>query len=338
MDRKLITKGHKLGIKYTARAITKFRRENSSRAFLLVGTCWSSPSTNMALFRKIKLPQLAGKGKSGNYIDAKIHRFDCNKLPVKQRIGQGGYGDVYTTEYRLPGDTTTTTVVVKKMLQVLDQEERKLFFKEITLLNELQHRNVVEFKAVCCQPPAMMLEYVFFNFKQFGQDVRVSTLSDFLLKIDEFQCKEFHGLVNHAVMEIVEGLAYLHSKKIAHRDLKPTNILISNQHYAELSDDVEITQQYNSRPIACKLADFGESRSLLIQTQSFLATKTTNVDRGMVMYMAPEILLNKLLISGASIADLLLADIWALGMIFFCMINPSLKYPFRSEIDRKSVV
>ena len=134
-------------------------------------------------------------------------------------------------------------------------------------------------------------------------------------------------------MEIVEGLAYLHSKEIAHRDLKPTNILISNQHYAELSDDEEITRQYNSRPIACKLADFGESRSLLIQTQSFLATKTTNVDRGTVTFMAPEILLNKLPISGASIADLLLADIWALGMIFFCMINPSLKYPFCSEIQ-----
>ena len=41
---------------------------------------------------------------------------------------------------------------------------------------------------------------------------------------------------------------------------------------------------------------------------------------------------DKLPISGAAIADLLLADIWALGMIFFCMINPSLKYPFCSEI------
>ena len=102
----------------------------------------------MALFQKFKLPQFASKGKFGNYIDAKVLCFNCNKLP--ERIGKGAYGDVYTTEYRLPRDTTTTTVVVKKMLQVLDQEERKLCFKEVTLLNELQHRNVVEFKAVCC--------------------------------------------------------------------------------------------------------------------------------------------------------------------------------------------
>ena len=48
----------------------------------------------MAFFRKFKLPQLASKGKFGNYIDAKILRFDCNKLPVKERIGKGAYGDV----------------------------------------------------------------------------------------------------------------------------------------------------------------------------------------------------------------------------------------------------
>ncbi len=191
---------------------------------------------------------------------------------MKERLGTGAYGDVYTTDYRLPGDTSTTTVVVKKMLQVLDQEAKKLFFKEITLLNKLQHRNVVEFKAVCCQPPTMMLEYVYFDFKPFGQDVHVSTLSDFLLKVNEFQCEEFYELVNHAALEIIEGLGYLHSQEIAHRDLKPSKILISNQHYAKLSDNQEIRQQFDSRPIACKLADFGESRSILIQTQSILAT------------------------------------------------------------------
>ena len=88
---------------------------------------------------------------------------------------------------------------------------------------------------------------------------------------------------------------------------------------------------YQSRPVACKLADFGESRSLLIQTQTMLASKT-NVDRGTLIYMAPELLLKELALSTASIDDLTLANIWALGMIFFTMINPSLKSPYILDI------
>lgn len=69
--------------------------------------------------------------------------------------------------------------------------------------------------------------------------------------------------------------------------------------------------------------------------QSFLATKTTNVDRGTVTLMAPEILLNKLPISHASIADLLLAEMWALGMILFCviMVTLALNIPFAQRSD-----
>ena len=38
------------------------------------------------------------------------------------------------------------------------------------------------------------------------------------------------------------------------------------------------------------------------------------------------------IIPSASIADLMLADIWALGMIIFSMLNPSLKTPYIMEV------
>ena len=93
----------------------------------------------MSVFRKFKLPQLLRKGPPASEIGEDIPRFKCSELPLKQRLGQGSFGDVYTAEYRASGDTKCHTVVVKKMLQVLDQEEKKLFYKEVRLLNDLQH-------------------------------------------------------------------------------------------------------------------------------------------------------------------------------------------------------
>ena len=123
----------------------------------------------------------------------------------------------------------------------------------------------------------------------------------------------------------------MQQNKLSHRDLNPANILISNLHYCTLSDDNEILQQFESRPVACKLTD----RSLFVQTQSFVASKTNNIDRRTVVYEAPELFVREILIFGASIGDFLQADVWALGIIFFSMINPGVRQiplPFRNPI------
>ena len=49
---------------------------------------------------------------------------------VKDRIGQGAFGDVYNTDYRALGEITTETVIIKKMLNAVDEEEKKLFYKK----------------------------------------------------------------------------------------------------------------------------------------------------------------------------------------------------------------
>ena len=160
----------------------------------------------MANFRKFKLPQLLRRSTE----TVNNPQFDLNKLVIKEIIGQGSFSNVFTAMFKAPGSEETETVVVKEMINVLDQEERKLFSKEVAILHGLNHTNVVKFKAVCCKPQAMMLEYIYFDFKLFGQDIRVSALSDFLLEIDDANCEGFHDLVHHAAKEITQGLAFPH--------------------------------------------------------------------------------------------------------------------------------
>ena len=57
---------------------------------------------------------------------------------------------------------------------------RRLFVKEARILNSLRHTNIVELKAVCDSPLAMMMEYVFFDFSPFCLQHRVSSLQDYL--------------------------------------------------------------------------------------------------------------------------------------------------------------
>ena len=78
-------------------------------------------------------------------------------------------------------------------------------------------------------------------------------------------------------------------------------------------------------PIKCKLTDFGESCSSLIKTQSFRVTNTRNLDRGKPAFMAPEITLPELvkLQKSGSIEFLKKVDIWAVGLVFYNLVNPT---------------
>ena len=88
--------------------------------------------------------------------------------------------------------------------------------------------------------------------------------------------------------QIVSAIAYLHSKKIAHRDIKLENILI-NKHKQ------------------IKLIDFGFALKLE-------KGGTSNQHLGTPAYLAPEIIKK-------TNYDPLKSDIWTLGILLFILMN-----------------
>ena len=87
--------------------------------------------------------------------------------------------------------------------------------------------------------------------------------------LDTHDCHGIEGsFMTKIASDIAGGLLYLHGKGIAHRDLKPANVLVSNHHYREEKDRDKLAYAWSHQPVICKLTDFGESRSLVLQTRS----------------------------------------------------------------------
>ena len=94
--------------------------------------------------------------------------------------------------------------------------------------------------------------------------------------------------------QIIDGLSYIHSKNIAHRDIKLDNILLDGKGNV-------------------KIADFGVSRQ--IQPDQIMREQC-----GTPAYIAPEILRNR----GYSLN----VDLWSAGVVLFAMLYGTV--PFKA--------
>ena len=122
-----------------------------------------------------KLPVLTSVKESLRRHTGNLPEFQWSELSDKDEIGRGTYGSVFVATHG------AGKVVVKKLISSSRSEDKHRFFKEARLLHRLDHKNVVQFKKVCVAPPAMMLEYVYFDFSPFCPDApRVNCFEELL--------------------------------------------------------------------------------------------------------------------------------------------------------------
>ena len=256
----------------------------------------------------LKLPSFSKTKNSYDEFTKDLETFSWSEISNYSEIGRGTYGCVLLATYKID-----EKVVVKKMLQSSRSDEKRKFFKEAKLLRSLTHKNIAQFRRVCVEPPAIMMEFVAFDFQHFCPDEgtnQVSNLQDFLGYLDENDAVEVFppSLYEKIARDVSDGLHYLHTVGVYHRDLKTSNVLVSNSHYNDKEGDV-VLASFNVEPIICKLTDFGESRSQQIQTLLLGNTRTTNVDRGTPAFMAPE----TRIMEEVKEDDLRRIDMWAYG-------------------------
>jgi len=108
-----------------------------------------------------RLPKLVGRKHMVASAVQEILQFECNKLHVEKHIGQGSFAEVLLTEFQNTDKEPAEKVVVRRMLEMQDEEDTKRFIKEVRIMNELKHPNIVEFRRVCFALCALTMEYVF---------------------------------------------------------------------------------------------------------------------------------------------------------------------------------
>lgn len=192
-----------------------------------------------------------------------------NNLVISDKIlGYGSHGTVV-----FEGTFENRPVAVKRMLENFYH----LAEHEVRLLQESDdHPNVIRY--FCSQSSGTE------NFLYIALELCVCSLEDIVEKYDAYPesmrlCDKSY---NDALLQLVNGLHYLHSLKIVHRDLKPQNILIG-----ELSNR---QKQNSGSAVRLLISDFGLCKKLDGDQSSFRAT-TNHAASGTMGWRAPELLL-----------------------------------------------
>ena len=207
-----------------------------------------------------------------------------NRYKIEKKIGEGGMAYVYEAK-----DKLLNRVVAVKVLRpefVDDQEFLKKFKREAEAVASLSHPNIVNVYDVGEDGKVhyIVMEYV--NGKNLKEIIQEEGT------LDEYTALDI-------TKQIAMALGCAHKRGIIHRDIKPHNILISNE----------------GRSIA-KVADFGIAKAVSNSTM-------TNIGGviGSVHYFSPEQAKGKFVTNNA--------DLYSLGIVLYEMLTG--KLPFRGD-------
>jgi eukaryotic-like serine/threonine-protein kinase len=201
------------------------------------------------------------------------------KYKILAPLGSGGFGTVYLAQ-----DTWIDKKVAIKVphRQGLDFGE---LLREPRLLASVSHPNIVAITT------AEKQENVFFIVMEYVQGETLEHLIEAKGALDVGRALDF-------TCQICNGLDHAHSQGVIHRDLRPANVLITE------NDMV-------------KVADFGTSRFLEIAAHG-----TTVI--GSPPYMAPEQFHGKAVFA---------SDIYSLGITMYQMLTGALPYDTPAPSD-----
>ena len=204
-----------------------------------------------------------------------VIQFQDLKIEEKERIGHGGFGDIFAGKWQ------GKIVAIKKLrVQRVSKKRLEQFEEEVNVFCRLSHKNIITFYGACIKTPNLCMV----------MELMSGSLYD-KIHIEDFQFTNINK--SFIANEIARGLEYLHSQEVAHCDIKSTNILI----------DI-----FNQDTFYVKITDFGLS---LMKKDVESSTSTLVSGIGTPKYSAPEILRGDPL----NLDAMKMADVYSFGLV-----------------------
>ena len=232
-----------------------------------------------------------------------IREIPRSQLKFREIIGVGQFGEVHICEasglceiYGEVGHTSSwglpdTSLVAVKVLKSTDDRVEHDFMQEVEVMAALKDENVVRLLGICTEhPKSMVVEYM-----------ENGDLNEFLQG-----CTPDVLTVNqmiHMSQQISDGMKYLHSLDIIHRDLATRNCLVG--------------PAYN-----VKIADFGMSRDIYSEHYYRVEGKAILPIR----WMAPECLYY-----GKFTME---TDVWSFGVTLWEVFSFAADPPYSDMMDQ----
>lgn len=202
------------------------------------------------------------------------------KYEIIKQLGEGTYGRVLKVRER-ESDIYRAIKIIKKRTNCRRPEEEKRIKKEIQILKQLDHPNIIKV-------------FEFYNHKSefyiISELCEGGELFDKIIKLKKFTEK----LAANVMKQILSAMQFCHKNQILHRDLKPENILIDSTESAGCEDEFPII----------KVIDFGTAE--IFKKDTLLSKQI-----GTPYYIAPEVL-NNLYNEKC--------DLWSCGVIMYILL------------------
>lgn len=201
-----------------------------------------------------------------------INQVFADRYILRKRLGYGAFSEVWQAEDKMAGNMVAVKIYAPD--KGLDDDGIEVFRREYATVFNITHQNLLRpsYFEVSNDSPFLVLPYC-----------SKGNVSKYIGKMSETDIVKF-------LHDVSSGLSYLHEQEppIIHQDIKPDNVLISDDgHY--------------------KLTDFGIStrvRSTMRSNSSELKSEGTRA------YMGPERFTNSAIPIKAS-------DVWSLGATAF---------------------